>query len=607
MIPRVARLGTGFVGAGQYYLHDKRNDAQENDRPAADAYFLHDKGGAQTSNRVGFTATRNLPTEDPAKALKVMAWVASNAQSIRQAAVAAEAHAAGMSYDAYVREKNPYRGRKVEKPVYSMSIAWHPTRNRKPTDAQMLAAMDEVIGVLGLKEHQAVIIQHTDTKHPHVHLIVNRIHLTTGKAVRLGNDYLKVSKWALEFEKRTGLIVCPVRVDNWQRRDAARIRKAEARKTDPKAKGEWVLAKDVPRGDHDWFKSVAHLPPGQIRQARAARQEREREKVRLTGVRREAHVEGIITRKYGLAKGAAQNELERLLRAEGWRKHRDRHPVALILSPRHLAHALIDVFTARAYFRKRRIKALDSAISRLERASRVRRGEEQSIQIAAGRRMKQRHAAERKRDEERIAAMARGSRSQGAAERGRKVFNWRAGVETAQHVPQGKPILSISRIHAAVSNTAEGLRERGRNALSAITRALGHGVPTETLRKITVGGWPKGRPTPTDGRATTDEGRRVASQDGDALPGVARLEPAAGIGGPLPVEPVNRTTPVETERKNNKGKTLDHIPDRPVVTAADRAAFEARRDARLAELQASEGQRQRRKRVRPRGKVRRLE
>ena len=70
MIPRVARLGTGFVGAGQYYLNDKRKDADDPVRPSAEEYFLHDKGGAQTNHRVGFTETRNLPTQDAAKGLK---------------------------------------------------------------------------------------------------------------------------------------------------------------------------------------------------------------------------------------------------------------------------------------------------------------------------------------------------------------------------------------------------------------------------------------------------------------------------------------------------------------------------------------------------------
>ena len=36
MIPRVAKLGTGFVGAGMYYMHNKREeDAQKKRKQAS--------------------------------------------------------------------------------------------------------------------------------------------------------------------------------------------------------------------------------------------------------------------------------------------------------------------------------------------------------------------------------------------------------------------------------------------------------------------------------------------------------------------------------------------------------------------------------------------
>ena len=114
MIPKVAKLGTGFVGAGLYYMHDKRQDmeAAEARRPSAAEYFLTDKGPAQTADRVGFTATRNLASQDPMKGLRQMAFTAAHAHDIRVAAVGAAAKAAGMSYDAYVKATNPFRGRK---------------------------------------------------------------------------------------------------------------------------------------------------------------------------------------------------------------------------------------------------------------------------------------------------------------------------------------------------------------------------------------------------------------------------------------------------------------------------------------------------------------
>ena len=49
MVPKVAGKGRSFMGAGMYYLHDKK---------------------AETSERVAFTHTVNLPTRDPDKAIR---------------------------------------------------------------------------------------------------------------------------------------------------------------------------------------------------------------------------------------------------------------------------------------------------------------------------------------------------------------------------------------------------------------------------------------------------------------------------------------------------------------------------------------------------------
>ncbi|MEO0619823.1 MAG: relaxase/mobilization nuclease domain-containing protein [Pseudomonadota bacterium] len=218
MIPRVAKLGTGFVGAGLYYMHDKREDntqSSANARPSAAEYFLTDKGPAQSADRVGFTATRNVASNDAMAALRQMAFTATHAHEIRVAAVTAAAKAAGMTYDAYFKATNPFRGRKGTKPVYSLSLSF-PPGDPHATKTNMLKAADEVRHTLGLQDHQCVIIQHTDTKHPHVHLIINRVHPKTGRFASVSNDRLKLSGWAQDWEKRHGKIVCPGRPHNQQ-------------------------------------------------------------------------------------------------------------------------------------------------------------------------------------------------------------------------------------------------------------------------------------------------------------------------------------------------------------------------------------------------------
>jgi len=172
MIPRVAKAGRSFLGATKYYLHDK---------------------GANTNERVAFVEIVNLPTNDPKRAVAHMIDTATHSEQLK-------------------REAGLKGGRKLEKPVYSYSIAWHPSE--KPTKEEQLAAAKETLEVLGLQDHQAMIVAHNDTDHPHVHVIVNRVHPETGRAAVMSNDQLKLSKWAEEYERKQGRILCTQRVNN---------------------------------------------------------------------------------------------------------------------------------------------------------------------------------------------------------------------------------------------------------------------------------------------------------------------------------------------------------------------------------------------------------
>ena len=290
MIPRVAKLGTGFVGAGLYYMNDKRPDSEarkaaqnsEKARPSAAEYFLTDKGPLDTADRVGFTATRNLSTDDPMKALRQMSFTAAHAHDIRVAAVAASAKAAGMSYDAYVKAANPFRGRKGQKPVYSLSLSFEPG-DPAATKENMLKAADEVRHALGLQDHQCVIVQHTDTKHPHVHLIFNRVHPTTGKYASVSNDRLKLSEWALDWEKRHGKVVCPAREPNHQQRAENRNAKAEARaRGDTRAKAGYVKGKGLPPSEIEFWMKHGSADLAKVRAARAEYQKRDYEQHKRT-------------------------------------------------------------------------------------------------------------------------------------------------------------------------------------------------------------------------------------------------------------------------------------------------------------------------------------
>lgn len=177
MIPRIASGGASFKGAFQYYLHDK---------------------DAATRERVAWSHTENLLTDDPDKAWRVMAYTAKEQQRLKEAA--------GQSMG----------GRKLTKPVFAFSLSWHP--EQKPDRLHMVAAARQSLATLGFGEHEAVIIAHRDEPHRHVHIIVNRVHPLTGLAASTSNSKLKLSAFARDYEQADGKIYCEQREANHRRR-----------------------------------------------------------------------------------------------------------------------------------------------------------------------------------------------------------------------------------------------------------------------------------------------------------------------------------------------------------------------------------------------------
>jgi|GEM_PF-4181437 len=586
MIPRVARLGTGFKGAGLYYLHDQREHVQSDkaaqqqaaSRPAAGDYMLHDKHGAQTSNRVGFTATRNLPTTDPEKALRCMSWLAANSQSVRQAAVGAAAKAAGMSYADYVRAHNPYRGRKGQKPVYTLSIAWHPTKNRAPSKEEMLQAADEVLKVLKMDNRQALIVEHTDTRHPHVHLIINRVSQVNGKYAAVGNDWLKLSRWALDYEKRTGLVLCHERMFNWRKRDEARLNKAERRRSDPKAKGRYVRHKQVPRRDHDWFNNHKHLPPDEIRAARCARQTQEVERFAVKQASLLLRLDQKLARGFGKDLDHVLGELDKK------RKEFDEKPrrrAGLKGASLDVIRKVADTLTAKHYFRSR-------AITRMQRSADDLRDIMEARQTAGrdvlGRRwlaMEQRHDAERRRDETRIKAMQGKGRAEAQGTRALRQFNIRGDKDTAKHLAGKALPKALSRAHGSVADKATAKREGNKTLFARLVNRLG------------------GKPV------RQDRSRREALSGSHAQEPIVQEQSAKEIAQTNGEREKIQSPKENQNQQDGEADAVQHR--RPWHADANGTDYEARVARRVDELERSEKKRKRRKRHRPRGKTRKME
>jgi hypothetical protein len=157
--------GTSFKGALVYVLHDK---------------------GAQTSERVGFVDLHNLATDDPHRAWREMKALCDAADELKK------------------RSGVKATGRKLTKPVYAFTLNWHEAD--KPDAAHMRETAFDALRTLGMEKHQAVIIEHTDRPHKHVHVIVNLVDPETGQAVSLSNDAHKLDRWADDYEVAQGVI-----------------------------------------------------------------------------------------------------------------------------------------------------------------------------------------------------------------------------------------------------------------------------------------------------------------------------------------------------------------------------------------------------------------
>ena len=167
-------------------------------------YCLHDRwvpgqGHPESAERVEWTETRNLATEQGDRAARIMSATAEASPDLKRLAGGAAT------------------GRKLEKPVCHYSLNW--AKNEKPDRQEMLRAAEGSLKALGMERHQALIVSHRDGQ-PHVHVIANRVEPESGKAAALSRSQLRLSKWAERYEREQGKIRCPARERNNKRREA---------------------------------------------------------------------------------------------------------------------------------------------------------------------------------------------------------------------------------------------------------------------------------------------------------------------------------------------------------------------------------------------------
>jgi hypothetical protein len=181
MIPRI-QTGTSFKGVGLYYLHDKKRDGEQE---------------RLTSGRLAWTYALNTLEDDPEAVLAEMRQTAFDQTLLKQLS------------------GNRVDGRPTERTVMTVALAWSPEQH--PDQKEMIEAGKSFLKHMGWDQHQALLLGHNDTKHPHFHMIINRVHPETGMTLDDNWSKTRSQKWALAYEREHGHIYCEAREAKYTR------------------------------------------------------------------------------------------------------------------------------------------------------------------------------------------------------------------------------------------------------------------------------------------------------------------------------------------------------------------------------------------------------
>ena len=158
MVPNISKRGHSFKGVT--------------------AYLMHDPDHAATSERVVWTQTCNLHTDDVEQAARYMAWTDMNRPE-----QAGRTATAGN--------------------VYHFSLSWAP--GEEPSDDHMRETAQAAMAHLGLHDHQYYMVAHDDKDYRHLHITGNLVHPETGKIASVYQDRKKLDRFAYDYEQTHGI------------------------------------------------------------------------------------------------------------------------------------------------------------------------------------------------------------------------------------------------------------------------------------------------------------------------------------------------------------------------------------------------------------------
>ena len=194
MIPRCT-VGRGITGAARYILGEGR----DRDTGAFRSTPANANSRVIWIGGTGFGFEIETP-EDADLARRIMEFAAQNQAS---------------------------RTRRCEQDCVHLSLGWRPGEN--PTPAEMAAAAREALAAMGMANARALFAIHNDEPHAHIHIVASKIDPATGRAYDLKENFLKLSRWAEDYERRhSGGIVCTRREEANELRDAIARRDAGA-------------------------------------------------------------------------------------------------------------------------------------------------------------------------------------------------------------------------------------------------------------------------------------------------------------------------------------------------------------------------------------------
>ncbi len=94
---------------------------------------------------------------------------------------------------------------RVRKPLWHASLSF-PLCD-KITEKKLVQIAKKLEESFGLEDNQYVVIKHNDTPetHDHIHILINRVSIKTGKAIATSNSHRRMVKFCRQVEKDFGL------------------------------------------------------------------------------------------------------------------------------------------------------------------------------------------------------------------------------------------------------------------------------------------------------------------------------------------------------------------------------------------------------------------